>query len=136
MFSREKTQDIPSNPQVTAEVLKQRLQGIQRTLKSKKTSPAMALSAMAELIALQDQVHRVLASLKVGSLLRLQQKTVTTSEPVSHLAASKFSPLFDTDCGKLDAGRICATKILSHEIEVGSKRAAVPAADDRFAADA
>ncbi len=72
MFSREKTQDIPANPKDTAEVLKQRLQGIQRTLKSKKTSPAVALSAMAELIALQNQVHRVLASLKVGSLLRLQ----------------------------------------------------------------
>ena len=96
-LSREEAQDIPSNPKVTAEVLKQRLQGIQRTLKSKKTSPAMALSAMAELIALQNQVHRVLGSLRVGSLLRLQQKTVTTSEPVSHLPASKFSPLFDTD---------------------------------------
>ena len=72
MFSREKTQDIPANPKDTAEVLKQRLQGIQRTLKSKKTSPAVALSAMARLIALQNQVHRVLASLKVGSLLRLQ----------------------------------------------------------------
>ena len=97
MLSREETQDIPSNPKVTAEVLKQRLQGIQRTLKSKKTSPAMALSAMAELIALQNQVHRVLASLRGTSLLRLQQKTVTTSEPVSHLPASKFSPLFDTE---------------------------------------
>ena len=96
-LSREGTQDIPSNPKVTAEVLKQRLQGIQRTLKSKKTSPAMALNAMAELIALQNQVHRVLGSLRVGSLLRSQQKTVTASEPVSHLAASKFSPLFDTD---------------------------------------
>ncbi len=97
MLSREETHDIPSNPKVTAEVLKQRLQGIQRTLKSKKTSPAMALSAMAELIALQNQVHRVLASLRGRSLLRLQQKTVTTGEPVSHLPASKFSPLFDTE---------------------------------------
>jgi glycosyltransferase involved in cell wall biosynthesis len=96
-LSREGTHDIPSNPKVTAEVLKQRLRGIQRTLKSKKTSPAMALNAMAEFIALQNQVHQVLASLKVRSLLRLQQKTVTTGEPVSHLPASKFSPLFDTD---------------------------------------
>jgi len=95
-LSREGTQDIPSNPKVTAELLKQKLRGIQRTLKSKKTSPAMALSALGELIALQNQVHQVLASLRVGSLLRLQQKTVTTSEPGSHLPVSKFSPLFDT----------------------------------------
>jgi GT2 family glycosyltransferase len=96
-LSRKGTQDIPSNPKVTAEVLKQRLQGIQRTLKSKKTSPTMALSAMAELIALQNQVHQVLASLRVGSLLQLHQKTSEASESVSFLPASKFSPLFDTD---------------------------------------
>jgi GT2 family glycosyltransferase len=105
MLSREGTQDIPSNPKVTAEVLKRRLQGIQRTLKSKKTSPAMALNAMAELIALQNQVHRVLASLRVGSLLRLQQKTVTTSEPVSHLPASKFSPKTTEDTISFEAYR-------------------------------
>jgi GT2 family glycosyltransferase len=91
------TQDIPSNPKATAEALKQKLQEIQRTLKSKKTSPAMALSALAELIALQNQVHQVLASLRVRSLLRLQQKTVAAREPVSSLAALKFSTLFDQE---------------------------------------
>ncbi|PYJ68600.1 MAG: hypothetical protein DME75_12690, partial [Verrucomicrobia bacterium] len=96
-LSGDGTQDIPSNPKVTAEVLKQRLQGIQRTLKSKKTSPAMALNALAELIALQNQVHQVLASLRAGSLLRPQQETVTARESVSYPPASKFSPLFDTD---------------------------------------
>src|SRR5205809_6950826 len=38
--------------------------------------------------------------------------------------------------GNLDAGRICATQILSHEIEVGSKRAAVPAGGHRLVAEA
>jgi GT2 family glycosyltransferase len=94
---RERARDIPSNPKVTAEVLKQRLQGIQRTLKSKKTSPSMSLSALAELIALQNQVHQVRASLRPGSLFRLQQKTVTAQEPVSSLVASKFSTLFDRE---------------------------------------
>lgn len=97
VLSPEGTPDIPSNPKATAEALKQKLQGIQRTLKSKKTLPAMALNALAELIALQNQVHQVLASLRVRSLLRLQQKTVTAREPVSSLAASKFSTLFDPE---------------------------------------
>src|SRR5260370_6130684 len=73
------------------------LQEIQRTLKSKKTSSAMALSALAELIVLQNQVRQALGSLRVGSLLRVQQKTVTAHESVPSLAASKFLPLFDTD---------------------------------------
>jgi GT2 family glycosyltransferase len=96
-LSREGARDIPSNPKVTAEGLKQNLQRIQRTLKSKKTSPAVALSALAELIALQNRVHQALGSLRVGSLLRPQQKIVTARESVSYLPASKFSPLFDPD---------------------------------------
>src|SRR6201999_3183243 len=47
-LSREGTRDIPSNPKITAEALKQKLQGIERTLKSKKTSPKMALNALAQ----------------------------------------------------------------------------------------
>ncbi|HEX3319413.1 MAG TPA: glycoside hydrolase family 99-like domain-containing protein, partial [Terriglobales bacterium] len=96
-LSREERHDIPSNPKIIAEALKQKLQGIQRTLKSKKTSPAMALSALTELIALQNQVHQVLASLRVWSLLRPQQKIVTARESVSYLAAAKFSTLFDAE---------------------------------------
>src|SRR5439155_25140526 len=79
-LSRERTEDIPSNPKVTAEALKQRLQGIQRTLKSKKTPPATALNSLAELIVLQNRVHQALGSLRLGSLLRLQQKASNAAE--------------------------------------------------------
>jgi hypothetical protein len=94
-LSREGTQDIPSNPKITAEALKQKLQGIQRTLKSKKTPPAIALNSLAELVVLQNRVHQALGSLRLGSLLRLRQKTSKAWEPVSSLAAPKFSTLFD-----------------------------------------
>ncbi|PYK87562.1 MAG: hypothetical protein DMF47_02920 [Verrucomicrobia bacterium] len=76
-LSRERTQDIPSNPKITAEVLKEKLEEIQRTLKSKKTPPTIALNALAELIVLQNRVHQELASLSVGSLLRSPQETIT-----------------------------------------------------------
>ena len=76
-LSRERTQDIPSNPKITAEVLKEKLEEIQRTLKSKKTPPTIALNALVELIVLQNRVHQELASLSVGSLLRSPQETIT-----------------------------------------------------------
>jgi GT2 family glycosyltransferase len=95
MFSREPTQHIPSNPKITAEALKQKLQALRRTLKSKKTSPAMALSVMAEVIALQAQVRQALASLRLASLLRPQQKTIRAREQVFSPATSKLSTLFD-----------------------------------------
>jgi GT2 family glycosyltransferase len=94
-YFRERTQDIPPNPRITVEALKQRLQGIQRTLKSKKTSPAVALNSLTELVALQTRVHQALASLTLASLLRPQQKTVRAREQVSSPAASKLSTLFD-----------------------------------------
>jgi hypothetical protein len=96
-LSREGTQDIPSNPKVTAEVLKQKLRGIQRTLKSKKTSAKMALNALAQLIVLQNHVRQVLGSLRLESLLKSQRRSVKAGELVSSVAASKFSTLFDPE---------------------------------------
>ena len=94
-LSREGTQDIPSNPKITAEALKQKLQGIQRTLKSKKTPPAIALNALAELIVLQNRVHQALDLLSLGSLLRLQQKTVTAHEPLGNLVTDAAKAGFE-----------------------------------------
>jgi GT2 family glycosyltransferase len=96
-FYRERTQDIPPKPRITAEALKENLQGIQRTLKSKKTSPAVALNSLTELVALQNRVHQALASLRLGFLLRPQQKTITAREHVSSPEASKVSELFDRE---------------------------------------
>ncbi|HEY3041579.1 MAG TPA: glycoside hydrolase family 99-like domain-containing protein [Pyrinomonadaceae bacterium] len=122
-LSREERHDIPSNPKIIAEALKQKLQGIQRTLKSKKTSPAMALSALTELIALQNQVHQVLASLRVWSLLRPQQKTVTARESVSYLAAAKFSTLFDAEwyLGKNPEVKKTGMDPLQHYLRYGAQ---------------
>jgi GT2 family glycosyltransferase len=94
-FSREGAQDIPPKPRITAEALKKNLQGIQRTLKSKKTSPAIALKSLTELVVLQSRVHEALASLRLGSLLRPQQRIIGAREQVSFPAESKFSALFD-----------------------------------------
>ena len=94
-LSREGALDIPSNPKITAEALKQKLQGIQRTLKSKKTPPAIGLNALAELIVLQNRVHQALGLLSLGSLLRLQQKTVTAREPLGNLVTGTAEAGFE-----------------------------------------
>ena len=127
-LSRERTQDIPSNPKVIAEVLKQRLQGIQRTLKSKKTSPAIALNSLAELIVLQNRVHQVLGSLRLGSLLRSQQKTIPAGEPDSPLAASKFSTLFDPEwyLEKNPEVKKAGTDPLQHYLRYGAREGRNP----------
>ena len=127
-LSCERTQDIPSNPKIIAEALKQRLQGIQRTLKSKKTSSAIALNSLAELIVLQKRVHQALGSLRLGSLLRAQQKTIEAHEPESSLAASKFSTLFDPEwyLAKNPDVKKAGTDPLQHYLRYGAREGRNP----------
>jgi hypothetical protein len=88
----------------------------------------MALSALGELIALQNQVHQDVASLRVGSLLRLQQETVSPHESVSSLPASRFSRLFDPEwyLGKNPDVKKAGMDPLQHYLRDGARQGRNP----------
>lgn len=87
------------NPKVTADTLKQQLLDIKRTLKSKKTSAAAALSALSKLIALETATDRILASLKAKSLFQPKQNSGRTpgESPILAPTSVRLSALFDSN---------------------------------------
>jgi SAM-dependent methyltransferase/GT2 family glycosyltransferase len=71
-----------TDPRATARRLKEQLQELQRTLKSKKTSPVMALDAFAKIVILQRRAEAALRSLSGSRLFRTEQ-TEQTEHPDS-----------------------------------------------------
>ena len=61
------------SPDATAKRLREQLLETQRTLKSKKTSPIMALGALKEIVTLQDHAKAALSSLSAGRLFQTKR---------------------------------------------------------------